>query len=114
MAYRKVTDTLYQYEKGRFGIKYDDGYILELELTAGDSTHRHPDVAHMQLKWYEDLENGKFDLNEPLWKILDYESYSDFREDVRNNTSTGNVLDYAKKKMPERWHKYLERNIRCW
>ena len=32
MADRKVTDTFYKYEKGRYGLKYDDGHILELNV----------------------------------------------------------------------------------
>ena len=114
MTGRKVTDTFYKYEKGRFGLKYDDGHILELNLTAGCSSHGHPDVKPLGLKWFEELENGEVVLRFPLWKILGYENDSDFGEDIRCNSSTGYVLDCAMKKMPERWHEYLKKKIRCW
>ena len=105
-----IKDNLYEYEKGKLGVLYHNGNIEPLELNIGDSSP----FIFKDIKWYESYQEGKLKLEYELWRILGYDSSSDFDEEERNESSTGWLLDYAKSKMPERWHEYLESKIRCW
>lgn len=105
-----VVASLYEYEEGKLGVLFQDGVIEKLPLRVGDCSP----FIFKDIKWYESYEDGKLELTYELWRILGYDSYSDYREEERNESSTGWLLDYAKKKMPERWHEYLESKIGCW
>ena len=105
-----VISSLHEYDSGKLGILFKDGIIEKLPLKVGDSSP----FIFKDMKWYESYEEGILKLEYPIWKILGYESSSEYREEERNESSTGWLLDYAKNKMPERWHKYLESKIRCW
>lgn len=105
-----IKDNLYEYEAGKLGVLYHNGMVEPLELNIGDSSP----FIFKDIKWYESYQEGNLKLKYELWRILGYDSSSDFDEEVRNESSTGWLLDYAKRYMPERWHKYLESKIRCW
>ena len=104
-----IKDSLYEYDTGKLGVLYYNGNIEPLELNVGDSSP----FVFKDIKWYETYEDGKLRLGYELWEILGYECSSDYYEDERNESSTGWLLDYAKNKMPERWHSYLNLKIRC-
>ena len=105
-----LINSLYEYEEGKLGMLFKDGAIEKLPLRVGDSS---PFIFN-DIKWYETYKEGKLELAYELWEILGYDSSSDYYEEERNESSTGWLLDYAKNKMPKRWHGYLESRIRCW
>ena len=104
-----IKDSLYEYETGKLGVLYHNGMVEPLELNIGDSSP----FIFKDIKWYESYVDGKLKLEYELWKILGYDSSSDYYEEERNESSTGWLLNYAKNKMPERWHSYLNLKIRC-
>ena len=108
--YKFIKDNLYEYEVGKLGVLYHNGNIKPLELNVGDSSP----FVFKDIKWYESYKNGKLKLEYELWRILGCDSSSDYDEEERNESSTGWLIRYAKNKMPERWHEYLESKIRCW
>ncbi len=93
-------DILCEYENGKLGAMSTDGTIKDLSLRVGDSSTFIP----KGLKWYESYIDGKIQLTYAFWQILRYESESDFRQDVRNESSTGWVERQLLEEMPERWH----------
>ena len=95
---------LFEYEKGKLGSRSTNGEISNL-LRVGDSCPFVP----KGLKWYESYTDGKITLDYPFWRILGYESDSDFRADVRSESSTGWVERQLLAKMPERWHEKIRR-----
>ena len=104
-----LINSLYEYEEGKLGMLFKDGAIEKLPLRVGDSS---PFIFN-DMKWYESYVDGKLKLEYELWRILGYDSSSDFYEEEKNESSTGWLLDYALSKMPERWHPYLKEKIRC-
>lgn len=95
-----VVDCLYEYAPGKLGMLLSDGQIEKLNLMVGDSSVFVP----KELKWYESYVDGQIQLTHAFWQILGYESESDFRQDVRNESSTGWVERQLLEEMPERWH----------
>ena len=98
-------DILCEYENGKLGSRSVDGTVKDLSLRIGDSSTFIP----KGLKWYESYVDGQIQLTRDFWEILGYDSESDFREDVRNESSTGWVERQLISKMPERWHEKIRR-----
>jgi hypothetical protein len=76
----------------------EDKSIIELK-----KFKRHSNFVP-KLEWFEKYEDGRIEINSPMWKVLGYESASDFAEDRRNERSTGWVERMAKERLPERHH----------
>lgn len=98
--YNPVVDYLYEYEPGKLGSLLLDGHVEKLSIEIGDSSTFIP----KGLKWYESYVDGQIQLTHAFWQILGYSSESGFRQDVRNETSTGWVERQLLNEMPERWH----------
>lgn len=96
-------DILCEYENGKLGSRSADGTVKDLSLRIGDSSTFIP----KGLKWYESYVDGQIQLTRVFWEILGYDSESDFRADVRSESSTGWVERQLLNEMPERWHEKI-------